>query len=724
MSRRGRKKKLKLNVKPETLKSVFAVILILIGALSLWSLLAPSYKLTSVFFKNLTYLFGNAKYIVPYSLIGTGVLMLWPVNFKLLNLRIVIGSYFLFTFVASISESISRKSGGVLGLFFSKLFTDNIGYTGNLIVLILGLVATIIFISDIPVPMIHAFFQNLSNRKKASDQLDTEELEEEAEEFEDKVINDYTSPSPAKYTVLPSLSEPYEDTIVAPVVSAKASKTPKVESNPLKISDKIWDYPSLNLLDEADTTAIDRGDVKRRAQIIETTLKKFNIDVKVVETNYGPSVTQYALELDADSPAQINAVTRLEKDLAMALASPSGSIIIQAPIPGKSLIGIEVPNNNRQKVNIKSLLASDKMKQNRDKLAIVLGLDVTGAPIIYNVAKMPHLLVAGATGSGKSVFLHALLFSILYRNSPEECKLIMIDPKRVELKNYEGIPHLITPVVTDSSKAPAIFKWAVNEMDRRYKLFENARVRNIDQYNEESGFVALPNIVIIVDELAELMMHEPAEMEKAIQRLAQLSRAVGIHLVLATQRPSTNVITGTIKANIPSRVAFNVTSNVDSRVIIDQPGAEKLLGKGDMLFVPPDVSKPTRIQGPNVSDPEIQKLVEYLTSQGIEPDYNDDVIKAPSKTLTVGDGNEDRDSLYEEAKEIVISSKKASASYLQRILKIGYNRAARIIDELEADGIIGPAVGGANKREILVAMDDSNGYEDEVADSEVEPSQA
>lgn len=219
-------------------------------------------------------------------------------------------------------------------------------------------------------------------------------------------------------------------------------------------------------------------------------------------------------------------------------------------------------------------------------------------------------------------------------------------------------------------------------------------------------------------------MHEPAEMEKAIQRLAQLSRAVGIHLVLATQRPSTNVITGTIKANIPSRVAFNVTSNVDSRVIIDQPGAEKLLGKGDMLFVPPDVSKPTRIQGPNVSDPEIQKLVEYLTSQGIEPDYNEDVIKAPSKVQTVGDGNEDRDSLYEEAKEIVISSKKASASYLQRILKIGYNRAARIIDELEADGIIGPAVGGANKREILVAMEDGNEYEDEETESELEPNQA
>ena len=710
MSKRGRKKKLKLNIKPETIKSVFAVLLILIGALSLWSLIAPSYKLTSVFYKNLSLIFGNGMYIFPYSLISTGVLMMWPVNFKVLNLRIAIGSYFLFTFVSSISESLSKKSGGLLGSFISKALTDNIGFTGNLIVLFLCLIATIIFISDIPVPMIHAFLQKISEKRKANSNLDEEVIEEEGEEFEQTIPNNYDGPVVSKYTVLPSLSEPIEDAVLVAPVAKVAKTTPKTNSNsnPLKISDKIWDYPALSLLDEADTTAIDRGDVKRRAQIIESTLKKFNIDVKVVETNYGPSVTQYALELDADSPAQINAVTRLEKDLAMALASPSGSIIIQAPIPGKSLIGIEVPNNNRQKVNIKSLLASDKMKQSKDKLAVVLGLDVTGAPIIYNVARMPHLLVAGATGSGKSVFLHALLFSILYRNSPEECKIIMIDPKRVELKNYEGIPHLITPVVTDSSKAPAVFKWAVNEMDRRYKLFENARVRNIDQYNEESGFVALPNIVIIVDELAELMMHEPAEIEKAIQRLAQLSRAVGIHLVLATQRPSTNVITGTIKANIPSRVAFNVTSNIDSRVIIDQPGAEKLLGKGDMLFVPPDVSKPTRIQGPNVSDHEISKLVEYLTGQGIEPDYNEEVIKAPSKNPnSVSDGNDERDSLYEEAKDIVITSKKASASYLQRMLKIGYNRAASIIDDLEADGVIGPQI-GANRREILVSSDEDS----------------
>lgn len=701
MSKRGRKKKLKLNVKPETLKSVFAVMLILIGTLSLWSLLAPGYNLTSIFYKYLGIFFGSGKYIFPFALIFTGTIMLWPVNYRFLNLRISIGLYFLFSIVAAISESFSVKTGGMLGNFISNQLSSNIGYVGNLIVLFLGLFATLIFISDIPIPVIHSFFENLTSKLKKKPMDEEEEVLEA--DFDENKSFDYSEESnlASKYTVIPSMSEPQDDKVVVAKKVTKPEKVVKVTPS-LPYVDKVWDYPALNLLDDMDMTPVDRGDVKKRAQIIESTLKKFNIDVKVVETNYGPSVTQYALELDANSATQINSVTKLEKDLAMALASPSGSVLIQAPIPGRSLIGIEVPNNNRSKVAIKTLLNSEKMKQSKDKLAIVLGLDVTGSPIIYNIAKMPHLLVAGATGSGKSVFLHSLMFSILYRNSPSECKLIMIDPKRVELTVYEGIPHLITPVVTDISKAPAVFKWAVAEMDRRYKLFESAKVRNIDQYNEMSGFQALPNIVMIVDELAELMMSEPAEIERAIQRLAQLSRAVGIHLILATQRPSTNVITGTIKANIPSRISFNVTSNIDSRVIIDQPGAEKLLGKGDMLFVPPDVSKPTRIQGPNVSDQEINKLTDFLKNQGIEPEYNEEVIKAPSRSAAnLSDNPEDRDEFYEEAQEIVVEAGKASASLLQRRLSVGYARAAKILDQLEAGGIIGPA-NGAKPREILI----------------------
>jgi S-DNA-T family DNA segregation ATPase FtsK/SpoIIIE len=715
MSKRGRKKKLKLNVKPETLKSVSAVFLILFGALCMWSLLAPSYNLTSVFYKYMKSFFGYGMYIFPISLIYTGIIMLWPVNYKFLNLRVVIGLYFLFSLVSALAESFIKTKGGSLGFFISNILATNIGYIGSLIVLILAFTATLIFISDIPVPAIHAFFEKISlNRKNKLDKEEDEEFveEEESENFEPQV--NYGS----KYAILPSYSEPLEGEVIIPkTVSKKVSDKP--EKPTLPYSDKVWDYPSLNLLEEPDNTPPDRGDVKARARIIEDTFSQFKIGVKVVETNLGPTVTQYALE--PDQGIRINAVTALSENLALSLASPDASVRIQAPIPGKSLIGIEVPNNTRSKVALKTLLNSERMKNSRNKLEIVLGLDISGHVITYNIARMPHLLVAGATGSGKSVFLNSLIFSILFRNSPEECKLILIDPKRVELVAYDGIPHLISPVVTDIKKAPAVFKWAVNEMDRRYKLFESAKVNHIDKYNEKSGFQALPNIVIIVDEMAEIMMEEPAEVEKAIQRITQLARAVGIHLVLATQRPSTNVLTGTIKANIPTRISFKLPSQIDSRVIIEQAGAEKLLGKGDMLFVPPEDSKPIRIQGPNVSDPEINSLVEFLKGQG-EPEYNEEVTKAPSKKIDgVAVSEDERDDLYEQAVDIVVNAQKASATLLQTRLSVGYARAARILDELEAGGVVSPAEG--NRRKVLIKkdapqLDDENSSENNFENSE------
>lgn len=694
MSKRGRKKKLKINVKPETLKSVFAVVLILLGTLSLWSLLAPSYNLTSIFYKYLKLGFGYGMYLFPLSLIYSGVIMLWPVNYKFLNLRIVIGLYLLFTLVSSISESLITGKGGYLGLFLSNLLVTNIGYIGNLIVLFLSLFATVIFISDIPIPAIHSFFEKLavSKNSKLDKEEDEEILEEEADEdYEEKVIGN------TKYAVVPSYSEPLEGEVIVPKTISKKSSE-KIQKPTLPYSDKVWDYPSLNLLDEPDNTPPDRGDIKARARIIEDTFSQFKIGVKVVETNLGPTVTQYALE--PDQGIRINAVTALSENLALSLASPDASVRIQAPIPGKSLIGIEVPNNTRSKVALKTLLNADKMKNSKNKLEIVLGLDISGHVMTYNIARMPHLLVAGATGSGKSIFLNSLIFSILFRNSPDECKLIMIDPKRVELVHYDGIPHLISPVVTDIKKAPAVFKWAVSEMDRRYLLFESAKVNHIDKYNEKSGFQALPNIVIIVDEMAEIMMEEPAEVEKAIQRITQLARAVGIHLVLATQRPSTNVLTGTIKANIPTRISFKLPSQIDSRVIIEQAGAEKLLGKGDMLFVPPEDSKPIRIQGPNVSDAEINTLVEFLKTQG-EPEYNEEVTKVPTNKIDgVAVTADERDDLYEQAVEIVVNAQKASATLLQTRLSIGYARAARILDELEAGGVVSSLEG--NKRKVLI----------------------
>ena len=462
---------------------------------------------------------------------------------------------------------------------------------------------------------------------------------------------------------------------------------------------KIWRYPPLSLLSDKVGMAADRGDVKKNASTIEKALDSFGIQARVAEVNGGPAVTQYALEISAGT--KISKIANLQHDLALVLAAPGGSVRIEAPIPGKSLVGIEVPNHSLEIVGLKNILVADEMLKNKSKLAVVLGRDTASKPIVVDIARMPHCLVAGTTGSGKSVLINSFITTLLFRNSPEELKLILIDPKRVELTNFNGIPHLLTPVITEPEKILSALKWAMAEMDRRYKLFQSVGVRNIQGYNEMSGFQALPNIVILIDELADLMMFAPVEVEDAITRIAQLARATGIHLVVSTQRPSVDVITGLIKANIPCRIAFNVSSMIDSRVILDTPGAEKLLGRGDMLFLPPDASKPIRIQGVLLSDAEINNLIKYMKSLGLAPQYTAEVTEMPLGRIG-GRGREgDQDDLFEEAVRTVCQYDRASASLLQRRLKVGYARAARIIDELEAAGIIG--VGdGSKPRDVLV----------------------
>lgn len=464
---------------------------------------------------------------------------------------------------------------------------------------------------------------------------------------------------------------------------------------------KVWKYPPLSLLSDKGGSPADRGDIKKNASVIEKTLDSFGIQARVAEVNGGPAVTQYALEIA--SGTKIAKIANLQHDIALALATRTGTVRIEAPIPGKSLVGIEVPNQSLEIVGLKNILASDEMAKYKSKLAVALGRDTASNPMIVDLDKMPHCLIAGTTGSGKSVLINAFISSLLYRNSPDELKLILIDPKRVELTNFNGIPHLLTPVITEPEKILSALKWAMAEMDRRYKLFQSVGVRNIAGYNEMSGFQALPFIVIIVDELADLMMFAPVEVEDAITRIAQLARATGLHLVIATQRPSVDVITGLIKANIPCRIAFNVASLVDSRVIIDQPGAEKLLGRGDMLFLPPDASKPMRIQGVLLHDKEINALIDYLKSSGIAPEYTEEVTQMPlgrwGKNGQMGEG--ERDDLFEEAVRTVCQYDRASASLLQRRLRVGYARAARIIDELEEAGIIGPGE-GSKPRDVLV----------------------
>ncbi|MDO8498780.1 MAG: DNA translocase FtsK [bacterium] len=462
---------------------------------------------------------------------------------------------------------------------------------------------------------------------------------------------------------------------------------------------KIWKYPPLTLLSDKVGTAADRGDVKKNAALIEKTLDSFGIQARVAEVNGGPAVTQYALEISAGT--KISKIANLQHDLALALATPTGTVRIEAPIPGKSLVGIEVPNHSLEMVGLKGILASEEMARMKSKLAVSLGRDTSSSSVVVDIAKMPHCLVAGTTGSGKSILLNAFITTLLFRNSPEELKLILIDPKRVELNNYNGIPHLLTPVITEPEKILSALKWAMAEMDRRYKLFQSVGVRNIQGYNEMSGFQALPNIIILIDELADLMMFAPVEVEGAITRIAQLARATGLHLVLATQRPSVDVITGLIKANIPCRIAFNVSSMIDSRVIIDQPGAEKLLGRGDMLFLPPDVSKPVRIQGVFVSDGEINNLIKYLKNLGVAPQYTVEVTEMPVGKWGGKGGGSGQDDLFEDAVRTVCQYDRASASLLQRRLRVGYARAARILDELEEAGVVGVGE-GAKPRDVLV----------------------
>ena len=474
----------------------------------------------------------------------------------------------------------------------------------------------------------------------------------------------------------------------------------KLVSN-LPGEDRVWKYPPTSMLTDDQIGKADRGDIKGNAAVIEKTLESFGITARVVEVNLGPAVTQYAIEVALGT--KLSKITALERDLALALAAPTGTIRIEAPIPGRSLVGIELPNRAPEFVPFRRVLESPEMAEKKSKLAVALGLDVSGKPVVADIARMPHILIAGQTGSGKSVAINTFLASLLFRASPSEVKLIMVDPKRVELTGYNDIPHLLSPVIVDSDKVISALRWLMREMDRRYQLFAQAGARNIDTYNEMSGFQALPYIVLLIDELADIMLLSPVEVEDAITRIAQMSRATGIHMVLATQRPSVDVITGLIKANIPSRIAFAVSSQVDSRVILDAQGAEKLLGKGDMLYLPPDQAKPARIQGAFMSDNEIRDLITYIKNQGIAPQYTKEVTTmTKSGVPQVAGVTGDVDDMFIDAVRAVVQYDRASASLLQRRLSIGYARAARVIDQLEAAGVVAPSDGGSKPREVLI----------------------
>jgi DNA segregation ATPase FtsK/SpoIIIE, S-DNA-T family len=515
--------------------------------------------------------------------------------------------------------------------------------------------------------------------------------------------------------------------------SVKQDKAAEERSALVSVNDPNWKAPSVDLLEKKQSPA-NAGDVQQNAQIIKDTLSEFSIDVEMEGANIGPKVTQYTLS--PPSGVKLTKITALETNIALNLAAQS--IRIEAPIPGRRAVGIEVPNRKAADVRLFGILTSKQWKNDAEPLAFAIGRDIAGDAVVGELNKMPHLLIAGQTGSGKSVMINTLLTSLLYRNSPSEMKLILVDPKQVEMASYEDIPHLLTPVITEPEKTISALKWAVNEMERRYKLLAEKRIKDIKTYNakmaarggriavqDEDGNTqehdegAMPYIVVVIDELADLMMVAGRDVEALIVRLAQKARAVGIHLVLATQRPSVNVITGLIKANIPARIAFTVASQVDSRTILDQVGAEKLLGQGDMLMYTPSMSKPTRVQGAWVTDDEVEKITNHLRMQSA-PQYNDEIISQPvqlnGKGGVVMDFATDSsgDQTYQEALRIVVDSGKASASVLQRRLGIGYAKAARYIDTMEDQGIIGPPTGNSKPRDVLVSsMDQLNSSGDD-----------
>ncbi len=699
----------------ETRHGIIAIILFVIAGLSLLSFLDLAGPLGRQLDALEGALFGWARYVVPVPLLVIGILLFRNkkeylrtttyLGLLLLALGMTGLLHLFFSADRSLSEATLGHGGGYLGYGLAMPLSKVAGMVAAFLILVaLGIIGLFV-----------TFNTSLNRLRERNSAVGSSTgwlrrllsgIRFIPDESDEPVVNDYGQTFSRRTMNVPE-DEPQKDAMreSSNDVPLEAFSLPKVR----KVKKLITSLP-LDLLTDASTKPTS-GDLKANAQIIQRTLQNFGIEVEMGEINIGPTVTQYTLK-----PAEgvkLSQIVTLQNDLALALAAHP--IRIEAPIPGKSLVGIEVPNKTAAVVSLKEILGSEEFRGKKTHLALALGKDVAGHPVLARLDSMPHLLIAGATGSGKSVCINSVIISLLYQNDPDQLKFILVDPKRVELTVYNDIPHLITPVITDIRKTVNALKWVVAEMERRYKVLSEAGARNIAGYNALisstgsrstlqgvaglTNVEPLPYIVIIIDELADLMAASANEVEGAIVRLAQMARAVGIHLIVATQRPSVDVITGLIKANITSRVAFSVASLIDSRTIIDGSGAEKLLGRGDMLYLSAELSKPKRLQGALVSDEEIQRVVDHLKTQA-NPEYEETVISAPAPEVGSSDSGATEDELYEEAKSIVIQAGKASASLLQRRLRVGYARAARLLDILEEDGVIGP-IDGARPRKVF-----------------------
>lgn len=698
-----------------------AILLFIIGGISALSFFSLAGVAGQFIDSLLSITFGQVRYIFPIILILVAILIIKDMEYEyrathwLGSILFITGFNGLIHLQKPAEEMFDLATqgygGGLIGYLPAWFLNQYIGYWGATMVLVAFLLIGIIFLFNTSLAQIvelHkkfflllgwfgqqiiAFFGSFKNEKvafqikgdyqeTASAEMDEEEIEEEEEEqrvFQQRVI--------AKQDVENEQIESEEE------ITEEKTEMPKI---PKPI---IRDLPSIDLLYTSKTKPTS-GDIKGNAEVIRDTFQNFGIEVDMGEVRVGPTVTQYSMK--PAKGVKLTRITNLSNDLALALAAHP--IRIEAPIPGQSLVGIEVPNQKVAMVTLRELLESPEFKNpDTHNMMIALGKDVAGKVWFGDLLKMPHLLVAGSTGSGKTVCINTIILSLLYQNTAETLRLIMVDPKRVELTLYNGIPHLLTPVITDPAKTVNALKWTIGEMDRRFTMLAEAGKRDIGSYNK-SAAEPLPYIVFIIDELADLMAMAASEVEAGIIRIAQMARAVGIHLIVATQRPSVEVITGLMKANIPARIAFSVASLIDSRTILDSPGAEKLLGRGDMLFLTAELSKPKRLQGAFVSEEEMKRVINNL--KGDEPPVYDESITSrgggsSSGTVNMfGGASSDLDPLFDEAKKIIIESGKASASLLQRRMRIGYARAARLLDEMEEAGIVGPA-DGAKPRELF-----------------------
>lgn len=706
-----RKKKTKKKVKYN--REIIGILVLLLGFLSGISLFSDKTGIIGVVLRNTYFtLMGFGAYIFPLVITGISILFLMDKlntnnRLKSIYLLILFLCFLIFLDVNSITDNtftdrilisldLSKDGvgGGIIGSVFGYVLLKLFGSIGSYIIIgFIGLI-TILLITEVKIAeVLHKIkFKIKSNKiNKTKATINTN-------------VNSKTTAS--------SLIPDSKQEVIIKEYDSKSKKNTHKELNnhDSLILEKMTSFsnytlPSLDLLNDIEKKQdYDfRKEVINNAKKIEETMQNFGIDSKIIQIDRGPTITCY--ELQPAPGVKVSRIVNLSNDLALSLAA--SDIRIVAPIPGKAAVGIEVPNRVKDDVTLKEIIQSEEYLALDSNIPLALGKDITGKTIISSIDKMPHLLIAGATGSGKSVCINTIIMSILYKAHPDDVKLLLIDPKVVELNIYNGIPHLLIPVVTDPKKAAMSLSWAVTEMERRYKLFANNNVRDIKSYNSlfaDKPEEKLPNIVIIIDELADLMMVAAQEIEDYICRLAQMARAAGMYLIIATQRPSVDVITGTIKANIPSRISFAVSSQIDSRTILDMSGAEKLLGKGDMLFFPSNLSKPIRVQGAFVSDEEVKNVVDFLKAQNMV-EYDDEVISTIENEIELNSIDSDVDELLTEAISLVVDEGQASISLLQRRLKIGYTRAARIIDQMEERGIVG-GYEGSKPRKVLVSKEE------------------